>query len=192
MKTLCYYSRYLKSHLTFKIWLIYSIFILNLLVIVSAYAVPLSASSQNQLPKKATLLSDTALVFYKQGSCIYEGNVHYRDEDSLLTGDKVVTFQDKKTHHFTAIIDNGNPAHYENTTDPKQPPLIADADLIQYFPLQHRIILKNHGSVRQGANHIEGPFIQYDTLKHTLYSQGSEGERVHIALENDGSIKLTS
>lgn len=159
---------------------------LSLGYIISAAAI-LNPSDQD---KPLTIEADTAEFDRSSGVSLYQGHVKIYQGSTYVSGDKLMTKQDK-THNLEEIIIHGTleePAHYEASLDAHKPKLIASAQTIKVYPQKRYVILLNHAKISQGENAIHGEHIEYDMEKQkmrataTINDQGEKNRTTIIIL----------
>jgi lipopolysaccharide export system protein LptA len=142
-------------------------------------------------PNHLTIVSDSALIKYREKTNIFTGNVHIKSDDTILDGDKVIT-QQNQHREFTSIVSYGDLAHYNTIIKPNDPPLDALAKIIKFFPPKHKAILIGKAFAKQGPNTISGPIINYNTLYRVISSTANKLGRTHIMINNKGDMKVAS
>jgi lipopolysaccharide export system protein LptA len=139
---------------------------------------------------KAYIAANSAEINKTTGVSIFIGDVKIDHGSTHVTADKVTTYTDQNNHVIKAIAIglNGNLATYQTLNDPKNPPLIAKAQTIQYFPPQHYVILIGDAVVTQGKDSITGQHLEYDLTKKLLLTKPNIGEktgRTQIVIQPD-------
>lgn len=101
-----------------------------------------------------------------------------------LTADKLIIFSNT-AHHVTQAIAYGNQnlATYRTIPEENKPELYAEAEQIQYYPDQNKVILLGNAKVVREQDTFSGPRIEYDTEKQIVISPPSEIGRTHIVLQ---------
>lgn len=149
-----------------------------LLVFVPAMAQGLS-SDRNQ---PITIEADRATLNEKDGSSIYEGNVHLQQGTLNLRGNRMtVQIADDEIEE---IVLTGQPASYRQRPDGRDSDQHAEAGRIEYHAADERLILLDNARVWQsGAEEFRSERIVYNIKKNTVSAGGSAGDRVRITLQ---------
>ena len=115
---------------------------------------------------------------------VYLGNVHARQGTTLLTGDRVVVYNDKTGNTIVRIVDVGRPAKYSALTDQKHKMLHAQASTIDYYPIKHQVLLLKKARVTQDKDVFTGPHIWYDIKNQMVVSTSPGGHgRTTVVIE---------
>lgn len=153
-------------------------------------------TDQNQ---KLYIVSQTADMNRTTGIGIFKGDVVIDQGTTHVTGDQVVTHNDKNNKLEEVVITgiNNNLASYKTLTETGKPPLVATAGTIKYYPQQHYVILLKSASIKQGANSINGEHLEYDIAKQLLNSTataltGGGPSRTTIVIQPDGNTSISS
>ena len=149
-----------------------------LLVFVPAMAQGLS-SDRNQ---PITIEADRATLNEKDGSSIYEGNVHLQQGTLNLRGNRMtVQIADDEIEE---IVLTGQPASYRHRPDGRDTDQHAEAGRIEYHAADERLILLDNARVWQSdAEEFRSERIVYNIKKNTVSAGGSAGDRVRITLQ---------
>ena len=149
-----------------------------LLVIMPAMAQGLS-SDRNQ---PITIEADRATLNEKDGSSIYEGNVHLQQGTLNLRGSRMtVQLLDNEVEK---IVLTGQPASYQQRPDEQDSDQHAEAGRIEYHAATERMILLENARVWQsGAEEFRSERITYNIKNNTVTAGGSAGDRVRITLQ---------
>jgi lipopolysaccharide export system protein LptA len=150
------------------------------------------ATSLAEIPSDQTaklyITSDSAELNKSTGISIFLGNVKVDHGTTHVTCDKLTTYSDKNNHVVKAIAEgeNGNLATYQTMTDPNKPVLNAKAEVIQYFPQRHYVILIGQAYVIQGTDSVAGPRLEYDLKNQVLITKtvpGTSTGRTQIVIQ---------
>jgi lipopolysaccharide export system protein LptA len=126
--------------------------------------------------------ADKASVNEKTGNSVYEGNVHVQQGTLVLQGSKM-TVQLKDNSIDTFVL-TGDPATYRQRPDGKESDQYAEAQRIEFYAKQDRIILLDNARVwRSDDKELRSDRIVFD-LKSDTFNAGSDkpGDRVYITL----------
>lgn len=154
----------------------------------------ISVALSSDQTKKLYIRSKTANINRTTGIGVFIGDVVIDQGTTHVTGDKVITYNDKnnKLKQVTIIGLNGHFAHYKTLTELKKPPLYATARTIKYYPKSHYVILIKDGHIKQGTDSIDGQHLEYDIQKQVLNSTAitktnGKNSRTTIIIQPDGS-----
>jgi len=153
------------------------IIIMGLMMIVSA-ASALPQDKESVLYLKAGSASfnqSTHSGTYSHLVALEQGSTHLR-------ADTAETKTDEKNQLIFAIA-KGNTtqrAHVWTLSEKNKPPVHAYADIIRYYPIEHRVELIGHAEVTQGDNSFKAPHIMYDTLTQHVITKSNGNERTTI------------
>ena|SRR3990167_6053071 len=150
--------------------------ILLLLLPVFAVALPTDREQPLTATSHQAELHQTTLVG------IFNGNVHAIQGSTSLDSDKL-TIQLNPSHQVKSAIADGSPAVYTTTVKPHETPLVAKAKRIEYYPLQHLVVLMGDGLVTRNKDTYASPLIYYDTLSQAVRSPKEPGGRTTIVIQ---------
>jgi len=123
----------------------------------------------------ASLNQSTHSGTYTHLVAIDQGSTHLR-------ADHAETKTNCKNQLIFAIA-KGNKterAHVWTLSEKNKPPVHAYADVIRYYPIEHRVELTGHAEVTQGNNAFKAPYIWYDTLTQHVVTKPDGNERTII------------
>ena len=126
--------------------------------------------------------ADKATVNEKTGNSIYEGNVQVQQGTLVLQGSKM-TVQLKDNSIDTFVL-TGDPATYRQRPDGEESDQHAEAQRIEFYAKEDRIILLKNARVwRSDVKELRSDRIVFD-LKSDTFNEGSDkpGDRVYITL----------
>jgi len=132
----------------------------------------------------------------EKGSNIFRGNVKITRGSIRITGDRVIVYRDKEKN-LDKIHITGKQAHFQQTPDNKNVPVIAEAEELFYDSIKEILIMRRNGKIVQGGDTFTGDHIIYDsrrdkiTAKQTK-SSGSKKDgkgRVHITIQPKNKTK---
>ena len=126
--------------------------------------------------------ADRATLNEKTGNSVYEGNVYVQQGTLVLQGSKMtVQLNDNSIDTFVLT---GDPATYRQRPDGKESDQHAEAQRIEFYAKEDRIILLENARVwRSGDTELRSDRIVFD-LKSDTFNAGSNksGDRVYITL----------
>lgn len=113
----------------------------------------------------------------------YIGNVRMEQGSLKINADEVVVYMVKGKLH--KIVINGNPARFEQQPENQKEVVTSQADNMEYYAGEERLLLKHNAQVNQGGNQFRGDFIEYDTLTSTVKANKAENSssRVHAIIQ---------
>jgi len=126
--------------------------------------------------------ADKATVNEKTGNSVYEGNVQVQQGTLVLQGSKM-TVQLKDNSIDTFVL-TGDPATYRQRPDGEESDQHAEAQRIEFYAKEDRIILLKNARVwRSDVKELRSDRIVFD-LKSDTFNAGSDkpGDRVYITL----------
>lgn len=118
----------------------------------------------------------------KQGLSVYEGAVTVVQGTSKISADKVSLHS--RGNKITLIRCEGKPARFQQTSNPEDGPLRAQARTLEYHLDTDIITLINDASLEQQGSTLRGERIRYDLTNRRVEAQGDEAgkQRVHILI----------
>jgi lipopolysaccharide transport protein LptA len=83
------------------------------------------------------------------------------------------------------IVISGKPARFVQLPENQKEVVTSQADNMEYYAGEERLLLKHNAEVNQGGNHFHGEFIEYDTLTSTVKANKGENSqsRVHAIIQ---------
>lgn len=150
-----------------------------LLALLPAIAQGLSSDRRQPI----TIEADRATLNEKDGSSIYEGNVHLQQGSLNLRGDRMSV--QLSGEELEQIVLTGQPASYQQRPEGRDSDQHAEAGRIEYHAADQRLILLENARVWQsGAEEFRSERIVYDIRSNTVTAGGgSSGDRVRITLQ---------
>jgi lipopolysaccharide export system protein LptA len=125
-------------------------------------------SSDNFLPTKIS--ADNAIYDHNLHVSIYRGDVTITQGTTSLQGDEVMIYNQSNNQKVQKLIAIGNPAVYRTLPNHQTQYLYARAKRIEFYPLQHRILLIGDGEITDNKNSFAGARIEYLIDKQTISS----------------------
>lgn len=158
-----------------NLWVKYS---LSLCILCSPMSYALTQDKQATVylsAGSASINQSTHTGMYTDHVAIDQGTTHLR-------ADTAETKTNEKNQLIFALA-KGNAhalAHVWTDTAIDKPPVHAYADVIRYYPIEHRVELIGHARVVQGDNAFKAPLIIYDTLTQHVVTKPEGRERTTI------------
>lgn len=127
--------------------------------------------------------ADRVEINQREQTSHYHGNVRLEQGSLKIDADEVVVYMDKGKLQKIIII--GKPARFEQQPENKQEVVTSQAEHMEYFAGEERLLLKRNAEVNQGPNHFRGDFIEYDTLTSSVKAnKGQDSKsRVHAIIQ---------
>jgi len=150
---------------------VFSVLMLNL--------INASAASKDPINIEA----DNAKIIEKEGKSVYTGNVILIQGDTRMTADSVTVYSE--SGKLTQITATGNPVRYQDKGQTKHGDISGEANLLEYYTTDNRIILLNNARLQQGRTQFSGNRIEYNTETDVVTAEVSESgtERVQVIIE---------
>ena len=136
------------------------------------------AATQQILDIKAQYL----LLNEKSGISKYTGNV-LLSKDSLIIKADTVTLYYKNKELFKALI-TGSPADVHHQPD-NEGKVHSQANKMEFFVNEDRLILKGNAFVDQGNRHFSGEYIEYDTRQRIITAAGDQNKLLNAEIEKN-------
>jgi len=136
--------------------------------------------------------ADNAKIIEKEGKSIYTGNVLLIQGKIRLTADKLVVKSAKgKLIQITA---HGNPVTYTETSSTPNTDISGQAEILEYYAADDRILLLNNAKLSQGGTTFGGNRIEYNTATDIVTAEVSNTgkERVQVTIQPDNVQKTPS
>lgn len=127
--------------------------------------------------------ADQASLNDKTGVSVYEGNVKLQQGTLVFTGNKMtVQLTDKK---LDTIVLRGTPATYVQRPDGKDVDQHAEAERIEYYAIDERVILLRKARIwESGDEEFRSDRIVFNLKTDTVDAGGGgDSGRVHITLQ---------
>ncbi|MCK4743047.1 MAG: lipopolysaccharide transport periplasmic protein LptA [Sulfuriflexus sp.] len=132
----------------------------------------------------------------EKGTNIFTGNVVITRGSIRISGDKVVVYRDKEKN-LDKIHSTGNPAHFQQTPDNKNVPVISEAKELFYDAVKEILIMRRNGKIIQGGDTFTGDHIIYDSKRNKITAKQSKSTggsksgkgRVHITIQPKNKTK---
>jgi len=133
--------------------------------------------------------ADNAKIIEKEGKSIYTGNVLLIQGNIRLTADKlIVSSTNGKLSHITA---HGKPVKYHEKGLTENNNISGEAEVLEYFAADDRILLINNAKLSQGGTTFGGNRIEYNTATDVVTAEVSNTgeERVQVTIQPDQPLK---
>ena len=127
--------------------------------------------------------ADNAKILEKEGKSIYTGNVVLIQGNTKVTADKVTVLS--KDGKLSQIVAEGKPVTYHQSNKPKAADIKGEADRVEYFAFEKRIVLLSNAKLTQGRNVFSGNRIEYNAISEVVTASQSESgkERVRVTIQ---------
>ncbi|HET8730251.1 MAG TPA: lipopolysaccharide transport periplasmic protein LptA [Moraxellaceae bacterium] len=145
----------------------------------------LLAPAVNALPtdrdQPVQISANSARFNEKTGIATYTGAVVIRQGTMEMTADEIVITTDSKGTLLSTVA-RGNPAHYQQQTDPKKGLVTAEASRIDYDARNDVITFTGKARLRQDGSSFQGSTITYNSQRQQVDAKGEGSERVMLVL----------
>lgn len=127
--------------------------------------------------------ADNAKIIEKEGKSIYTGNVILIQGDTRMTADSVTVYS--VSGKLTRITATGKPVRYEDKGKSTDSEISGEANLLEYFTEENRILLLDSARLTQGRTQFSGNRIEYNTATDIVTAEVSKTgkERVQVIIE---------
>lgn len=118
---------------------------------------------------------------------LYRGHVHLTQGTTHITVARAITYLDGKRRIQVAIGygKNDQQAIYQTLLNPGEPPLIAKADIIHYYPQKQMVTLSGHAKISHGQDIYRASYIDYDIKQQHVTSKNSPNNPVNWLIETN-------
>lgn len=138
------------------------------LITAPAMAFDLNSDSPISVSANSARLDDS------KGEATYSGDVVVTQDQTRLTADRVVLFQNQQG--VQRIEAFGTPARYEHPAMGDQAETDAQALKITYTAKDSRLILEQEAVIEQAGNVFRGDRIEYDAVARIVSAEGTQGD----------------
>ena len=136
--------------------------------------------------------ADNAKIIEKEGKSIYTGNVLLIQGKIRLTADKLIVKSAKGK--LVQITAHGSPVTYTETSSTPHTDISGQADTLEYYAVDDRILLLNNAKLSQGGTTFGGNRIEYNIATDIVTAEVSNTgkERVQVTIQPDNIQKTPS
>jgi lipopolysaccharide export system protein LptA len=170
--------------------------LIKVLMLLVPLAIPGLTSAETKPPvEPINIEADNAKILEKEGKSVYSGHVVLIQGNTRLTADKITVLSTEgKLSRITA---EGKPVKYLQANEPKAADISAEAEKVDYFALEKRIVLLTNARLTQGRTVFSGNRIEYnDDTKVVTANQSESGkQRVQVIIhpeKKEGESALPS
>ncbi|WP_455209304.1 lipopolysaccharide transport periplasmic protein LptA [Kaarinaea lacus] len=146
-------------------------------------AIPMISLAETKPPiEPINIEADNAKIIEKEGKSVYSGNVVLIQGNTRLTADTITVLSlDGKLSRITAV---GKPVTYHQANQPKTADISAEAETVDYFALEKRIVLLSNAKLTQGRTVFSGNRIEYNANTEVVTANQSESgkQRVQVII----------
>lgn len=151
--------------------------ILLLILLIFPNISPVHAASQSKAKQQTIdITAQYLLLDEKKGISEYKGKVSFIKGTLTIKADSVTLYYDGEKL-IKALI-TGFPADVQHQPD-NEARVHSQANEMEYFVAEERLILKGQAFVDQGDRHFSGEYIEYDTRQRTITAAGSQNVTVN-------------
>lgn len=115
--------------------------------------------------------ADSAILDDKAGKAIYRGNVVLTQGTLKITADQL-TIKAGPEGKVEKVIATGELAQFTQIPNENDKPIEAEANTVEYYVAQEKIVLTENARVVQNENLFEGNIIEYDIKLQKLQAHG--------------------
>lgn len=153
-------------------------YLLTLLMLSLAISQVHAASPKKQNSRQQTIdiKAQYLLLDEKKGVSKYKGNVQFTKDTLIIKADSV-TLYFKKDKLIKALI-KGNPADVQHQPE-NEAKVHSQANSMEFFVPEDRLILKGQAFVDQGERHFSGEYIEYDTRQQIITAAGNQKSTIN-------------
>jgi len=124
----------------------------------------------------------------EKGTNTFTGNVVITRGSIRISGDKVIVYRDKEKN-LDKIHSTGKPAHFQQTPDNKNVPVIAEAKELFFDAVKEILIMRRNGKILQGGDTFVGEHIVYDSKRNKITAK--QGKSTSGSKNNNGRVHIT-
>jgi lipopolysaccharide export system protein LptA len=148
-----------------------------LLMTLSINTLHAANNEQQKREQQAVDIKAQYLLFdEKKGISKYKGNVFFKKGTLSIKADTVTLYYiDKKLSKALIIGSPADVLHYPDN----EAKVHSQANEMEFFITEERLILKGQAFVDQGNRHFSGEHIEYDTRQRTITAAGSQNSTVN-------------
>ncbi len=129
----------------------------------------------------ATIISDSLEYNHQRGESSYDGHIHAIQGTTELQADHVSIFRNKK-NKIDKILALGDNAQYETLPDGQKNKVYAKANIIEYYPLEKKLVLMGNANVLFEKNELRGEHIIFNIDTQTATSLPKNHSKTTIVL----------
>lgn len=159
-------------------------------IFISSLSVALNTDRHEILHAK----SNSATLDHNTRISTYRGNVIVDQGTTHLTGDTLTVHTNEK-NQVTDVITLGTAkklATYRTIPELGKKEFYAEAETIQYYPQQNKVLFIGKAKATQDQHIFTGPRIEYDTVQQIVTSPASKEGRTTIVLQPQKKTSQTA
>lgn len=155
-------------------------------IIVTGMSIRVALSLGSDSKQVMHIEADSSTFDYKTGLNIFEGNVKVTQGSTHLAADKLTTKRDKR-HQITEAIAYGikHRAKYWTQLQTGKKPIVAEANVMRYYPQKGKMTLQQDVDVIQGKNSFQGELVIYNVNNQTVHVPASNNARSVLVYHPD-------
>ena len=149
---------------------------------------PLTVNALAASKDPINIEADNAKIIEKEGKSVYTGNVLLIQGDTRMSADSVTVYSE--SGKLTQITATGRPVRYEDKGRTKDSDISGEANLLEYYTKENRIMLLDNAKLTQGRTQFSGNRIEYNTETDVVTAEVSKtgSERVQVIIEPEKLI----
>ena len=159
------------------------------ITLIFALLLPLNAAAlSTDSNQPMNIEADRVDIDDDKGTNTFRGNVKITRGSILISGDKVIVFRDKEKN-LDKIHITGKQAHFQQTPDNKNVPVVAEADELFYDSIKEILIMRRNGKIVQGGDTFTGDHIIYDSKRNKITAKQTNATSTET--KGDGRVHIT-
>lgn len=152
----------------------------NLALLIALLA-PVAEALPSDREQPVQVAANSARFNEKTGVAVYTGAVVIKQGTLEIRADEITITTDERGAVLTTVA-RGNPARYQQQTDPAKGPVSAEAARIDFDARNEVITLTGKARLRQDGASFQGNTITYNAQRQQVDAQGQGQERVMLVL----------
>lgn len=125
------------------------------------------------------VMANTARFNEKTGIATYSGNIVVIQGTLEIRAEEMVITTDPQGAILSTVA-RGNPARYQQQTDPKKGPVNAEALRIDYDAKNEIVTLTGNAKLKQDGSSFQGNVITYNSVRQQVDARGDGANRVKL------------
>ncbi len=129
------------------------------------------------------IVADEAVRDEKTGLTVYRGNVEMNQGSIHIEADQITIY--RIDAEGDKIVAEGEPAHMRQRPEPESPFMHAWGEVIEYYRVEERVLLKENARLEQDGSTVKGDSIDYFINEQLVKAAGNEqdtSQRVEVVI----------
>lgn len=152
------------------------------LFLILLVALPSTLSAHINSKNSVEIESDSVRIEKTTQQAIYLGNVRVKQNDSLLTADKLVV-KKNRTGGIEVMIASGKPANFTGNIMEKDQPIFGSANIIYFYPDKQLVELEGQAELQHLQDKFKSPKLSYAMDKQIISANRTENQRPLIIMQ---------